>query len=290
MQELDRDLKKKILVIQKNELTEHFIYGKLSKSTKDPHNKEILSRIADDELKHHNLLKKYTNTEVTPDKLRVWQYFLISRVLGLTFGIKLMERKESNARAIYEQFSLYIAEAKRIAEEEEKHEKELIDLIDEEKLKYVGSMVLGLNDALVELTGVLAGLTLALQNTRLVASVGLITGIAASLSMSASEYLSVKSEGDKNPLKASIYTGSAYIFTVLILIFPYLFFKKLYLSLGFTILNAILIISAFTFYISIAKDMSFKKRFFEMALISLSIAALSFVIGFLVRIFLNIEV
>lgn len=88
-------------------------------------------------------------------------------------------------------------------------------------------MVLGLNDALVELTGVLAGLTLALQNTRLVAMTGFITGIAASLSMSASEYLSAKSEeGPQDPLKASIYTGSAYVLTVLFLIFPYLLFTN----------------------------------------------------------------
>jgi VIT1/CCC1 family predicted Fe2+/Mn2+ transporter len=84
----------------------------------------------------------------------------------------------------------------------------LISLIDEERLKYVSSMVLGLNDALVELTGALTGLTLALQNPRLIAIVGFITGIAASMSMAASEYLSTKQEDtEKNPLKASVYTG-----------------------------------------------------------------------------------
>ena len=68
-------------------------------------------------------------------------------------------------------------------------------MIREKQLDYVGSIVLGLNDALVELTGALAGLTLALQNTRLIAIAGLITAIAASFSMAASEYLSNKSDG-----------------------------------------------------------------------------------------------
>ncbi|MDI6704563.1 MAG: VIT1/CCC1 transporter family protein [bacterium] len=82
-------------------------------------------------------------------------------------------------------------------------------------------MVLGLNDALVELTGALAGFTFALQNTRVVAMAGLITGVAASLSMTTSEYLSTKSEGGaKSPFKASVYTGSAYVLTVMFLIFP----------------------------------------------------------------------
>jgi VIT1/CCC1 family predicted Fe2+/Mn2+ transporter len=46
----------------------------------------------------------------------------------------------------------------------------------------------------VELTGALSGLTLAFRNTRLIAMAGLITGIAASLSMAGSEYLATKSE------------------------------------------------------------------------------------------------
>ena len=53
-------------------------------------------------------------------------------------------------------------------------EKALLEMLDEERLKYVGSMVLGLNDALVELTGSLAGFTFAMQNTKLIALSGLI--------------------------------------------------------------------------------------------------------------------
>jgi len=184
-----------------------------------------------------------------------------------------------------------VPDAENIIKDEDEHEKQLIGLIDEERLRYVGSMVLGLNDALVELTGALAGLTLALQNTRLVAMAGLITGVAASLSMATSEYLSTKSEGGaKNPFKASVYTGVAYVLTVLFLIFPYLLLTVFDLCLSFTILNAIVVIFVFTFYISVAKDLSFKKRFLEMALISLGIACLTFAIGFIIRVLLNIEI
>jgi VIT1/CCC1 family predicted Fe2+/Mn2+ transporter len=118
---------------------------------------------------------------------------------------------------------------------------------------------------------------------------GLITGIAASLSMASSEYLSTRSEGAQNPFRAAVYTGSAYILTVLFLIFPYLLFRNFYFCLGFTVLNVLVVIFIFTFYISVAKDISFRSRFSEMALISLGIAALTFCIGFLVRMFLNIE-
>lgn len=288
---LDKETKETILTAQRNEITEHFIYEKLSRSIKDSHNKKILKQISSDELKHYDFWKKYTHEDVKPDKLRIWRYFLISKILGITFGIKLMEREEEKAQITYEKISSFVPDAKSIVKDENEHENQIINLIDEERLRYVGSMVLGLNDALVELTGTLAGLTFALQNTRLIAMAGLITGIAASLSMAASGYLSTRSEeGTKNPLKASIYTGSAYVLTVLFLIFPYLLFTNFYFCLGFTILNAIIVILIFTFYVSVAKDISFRKRFFEMAIISLGIAALTFGIGFVVRIFLNVDI
>lgn len=223
--------------------------------------------------------------------LKIWMYYIISRIFGISFGLKLMEKGEKKAQIKYKEISKIVPIAEEIEKDENEHEKQILELIEEEKLKYIGSMVLGLNDALVELTGALAGLTFAIQKTNLVAIAGLITGIAASLSMAASEYLSTKAEEEKKePFKASFYTGLVYILTVLFLILPYFIFSNPYTSLIFTIFSAILIIFIFTFYISIAKDIPFKKRFLEMISISLGIATLSFLIGYLVRIFLGIEI
>ncbi|MCH7758904.1 VIT1/CCC1 transporter family protein [Patescibacteria group bacterium] len=286
---LDPKIKKEILIVQRNEITEHFIYQRLARSIKNKNNKEILEHISRDELIHYNFWQKITGQKIKSDQFKIWRYFLISKILGITFGIKLMEGGEKRSQEMYKEIFSYFPNAKSFVEDEVRHEHELINMIEEDKLKYVGSIVLGLNDALVELTGALAGLTFILQNTQLIALAGLITGIAASLSMAASEYLSIKSEqSKKNPLKASLYTGLAYILTVLFLIFPYFLFTNLYFSLGFTVFNAVVIIFIFTFYTSIVKEVSFKKRFLEMALISLSIATLTFIIGFLVRKFLNI--
>lgn len=67
----------------------------------------------------------------------------------------------------------------------------------------------------------------------------MIAGIAVSLSMTASEYLSTKSEGGgQYPIKASAYTGSAYVLTVILLILPYFLFHSYLASLGLTLLNA----------------------------------------------------
>ena len=281
---LDLETRKTVLKAQGNEITEYHIYRKLASCLKEEGNKKILKEIADDELRHYNFWKKYSGRDVKPNKLKIWWYYFISRVLGLTFGVKLMEKGEEEAQVVYERISGTIPEAKKIVEDEDMHEIELINMIDEEKLEYVGSIVLGLNDALVELTGALAGFTFALQETKLIAMAGLVTGIAASLSMAASEYLSTKTEeSGKEELKASMYTGFAYLATVAFLIYPYLIFDNIYLSLGNTLVNAIIVIAFFNYYISIAKNLPFKKRFLEMASISLGVATLTFVIGFIVR-------
>ena len=163
-------------------------------------------------------------------------------------------------------------------------------MLDEDRLKYTGSIVLGLNDALVELMGVLAGLTFALQDSRYVALTGIITGFAAALSMAASEYLSTKAEpGTKNPVKAALYTGIAYLFTVVVLITPYLVLSSLYVALGTAFAAAILIIAIFNFYVSVAKDVPFRNRFFEMVFLCLGVTFLSFLAGMVVRVVFGVE-
>lgn len=288
---MNDEIKIKILSFQKNEITEYFIYSKLASIERKQKNREVLEKVASDELRHYNIWKKYTQEDVSPSRLKIWKYFIIARILGLTFGLKLMEDGEEKAQEAYEKMTSNVVEAAEILKEEDAHERELLEMIDEERLKYISSVVLGLNDALVELTGALAGLTFALANARIVATAGAITGIAASLSMAASEFLSTKAEGEgKNPVKASVYTGIAYILTVVILILPYLLFDNLLISLGIMLTNAVIIIFAFTFYISVAKGLNFRKRFLEMVSISLGVAALSFLIGLGVRALLNIEI
>lgn len=286
---MDERVKKAIFEFQKNEITEYFVYTKLAQKEKGE-NAKILQKIADEELSHYKALQKLSGQEISPSKFRIFFYSFISKLFGLTFALKLMERGEEKAQKGYGEFSELIPDAERILKEEAEHENLLIDMIDEERIGYIGSIVLGLNDALVELTGVLAGLTFALQNPRIVGLAGFITGFSASLSMAASEYLSQKSEGRENPLKASFYTGIAYIFTVLLLIFSYFLIKNPYIDLLIALFIAFLIIFIFTYFVAVVKEVSFKKTFFEMLFISFGVAFVSFLIGLLARKVLNIEV
>ncbi len=288
---MDSKLNQQLLKFQLNEITEHQIYSRLAAVIKSPGNRKVLEKIAADELKHYRIWKKYTRRDISPNGLKVGFYYFVSRIFGLTFGIKLMEQGEEDAQTHYRELKGKIKEINSFLADENAHENALIGLLDEESLQYAGSVVLGLNDALVELTGALAGLTLAFQNTRLIALSGLITGIAAALSMATSEYLSTRSEvTEKSPLKSALYTGVAYIITVTILILPYLFLDNYYLCLALTLTSAILIIAVFNYYVSVAKDQPFRARFLEMALLSLGVATLSFILGYFIRSALGVSI
>lgn len=287
---MDRKLKKALQNMQNAEMTEYYIYSNLAKKVKSKEDAEILQRIADEEYAHAKIWEGYTKEQSKPNKAKIGWYTFLATVLGYTFVLKKMEQGEDNAQKTYDLLFANYPEAKTIMEEEKSHEEELLNMLDEEKLQYVGAMVLGLNDALVELSGTLAGLTFATAQSSFVALSGLITGIAATLSMSCSNYLAEKADGNKNALKSSIYTGLAYLITVALMVIPYLLLDNVYVALGVMLAIVVLIILVFNYYISVAKNLPFKKRFLEMVVISLSVAAISFVIGLLVKRFLGIDV
>lgn len=277
--------------MQQSELTESVIYEEIAKFAKGDENKETLLRLAKEERAHYEIWKKYTGIDMKPEKAKVFKYKMIARILGFTFAVKLMENGEENAQSEYEQLAKEVEESIQIREQEEEHEHALLRMLDEERLQYVGSMVLGLNDALVELTGSLAGFTFAMQNTKLIALSGLILGISATFSMASSEFLAAKSEGRDDALKSCSYTGVAYLITVVLLIAPYLIFgnSQYILALGCMLFIVILIIAGFTYYTSVAQDQPFKSRFLEMACISIGVAVISFLVGVLAKRFLGLD-
>ncbi|MBQ6937320.1 MAG: VIT1/CCC1 transporter family protein [Clostridia bacterium] len=277
--------------MQQNELTESVIYAEIAKFAKGDKNKETLLRLSSEEKAHYEIWKKYTGLELKPQKAKIFKYKLLARILGFTFAVKLMENGEEGAQSEYALLQEEVEESVHIRAQEEEHEAALLELLDEERLQYVGSMVLGMNDALVELTGSLAGFTFAMQNTRLIALSGLIMGISATFSMASSEFLAARNEGRTDAFKSCCYTGIAYLITVALLIIPYLlmdnsnYMSALLLMIAFVIL----IIAGFTYYISVAKGERFKPRFLEMSLISIGVAIMSFFVGVLAKKFLGVD-
>jgi VIT1/CCC1 family predicted Fe2+/Mn2+ transporter len=286
---MDAKLLKIALAAQRNEITEYYVYTRLAEVCKDEKNAKILRSIGEAERRHAAFWQTKTGREVKPDGLRVFRHVFMARILGLTFVLKRMEKNEGTASKLYAGLNEAFPETKKISEEEAGHERGLLAMLDEELLQYVGSIVLGLNDALVELTGALAGFTLALGDTKIISLAGLVTGISAAFSMAASDYLSSKAEGDPRAGKSALYTGVAYFITVVLMILPYLLIASKFVSLAITLLIVITIIFLFNYYLSVAKDLNFKRRFLEMTVISMGVAAFSFFIGWVLKGVLGVD-
>ena len=291
---MDGKLLEDVLAFQREELTGQILYERLAGVIKDEKNAKTLREMSRAEGDHYRFWRKVSGRDARPYAGRVRFFYFLARTLGLTFALKLMERGEEATAEAYARTAPLVPGAEELGREEETHEDALMAMIEEERLAYMGSIVLGLNDALVELTGTLAGLTFALRNGPLVAVSGIVTGIAAAFSMAASDYLASRADGDPRAAKSALYTGAAYLGTVALLVLPYLVLPRggswIFVSLGATLSIAVLIIAAFNFYLSVAKDLDFRKRFLEMAGISLGVSAFSFLVGLAVRALFGIEI
>lgn len=269
----------------RNELTESIVYSKLAAMQPEGHNREVLAQIGRDEQSHAKRLSELIGEGGSPRRFKAAWNVLMARFCGLTFGLKLMENGEGSAGGKYRRFSAGHPELAQIAKDEDAHEVMLLDMLDDDLLNYMGAIVLGLNDALVELTGALAGFTFALANPRQIAVTGLITGLAAAMSMSASAFLSAEADvsagaSEKHPGKTAVYTGITYAITVAILIAPYLILPNSRVALAVMLASAVAIIAVFNFYLSVAKNTGFRKNFLRMVAISMLVSAVSFGIGY----------
>ncbi|MEE3315602.1 MAG: VIT1/CCC1 family protein [Candidatus Thermoplasmatota archaeon] len=293
---MEEERRSRLLKLQRMEATEAEVYRRLARMQKDPVNRSILEGISLEEERHETVIAGITGEEVRADMRKVRRQIMLARMFGFTFSVKMMEATEQDAAAEYRALGL-----DDIADEEEAHEENMIGMLDEERLRYSGSVVLGMSDALVELTGALAGLTFALQSLNLVALAGLVTGIAAAFSMGASEYLSSRAEKkSESAVKAAFFTWISYLITVLLLVSPYLLFnadspdfqglEAHVQALLCTFAIGLLIVAVFNFYVSVVEEVSFSSRFMEMTGILGVVSLISYGIGIALRGLLGVEV
>jgi VIT1/CCC1 family predicted Fe2+/Mn2+ transporter len=224
---------------------------------------------------------------------------LASRIVGPAFTIRWLERGEDKAIVAYKELladgsSLTPEQHERVREmlrEEEEHEEQLEQGVEDERRLYLGAAVLGVNDALVELTGALSGLISSIGDPKLIGFAGLIVGISASGAMAASSFLNVdlSVETNLNPRKAAAYTGLTYLIVVFGLVFPFFFLTDRHIALAITWTVAIAITAAFSYYSSVMQNESFRRRFVLMLALGLGVAVVSFGIGRVLGSVLGIE-
>lgn len=274
----------------KEELFAYRIYSALAERAAEPNGRK-LAELAEQEKSHLDFWLSVTGRSLGSVKTSRVKHALLlaaSRVLGPAFTIRWLERGEDKAIDAYKKLLSdgtltddQRTRIERMLREEQEHEAFLASGVEDDRRLYLGAAVLGLNDALVELTGGLTGLVSSISDPRLIGFAGLVVGVAAAMSMAASNFLSVDigEESDLNPRRAAAYTGTAYILVVIGLVLPFFLLGSRHAALLVSWSAAVIIIAAFSFYSSVMQGVSFRRRFGVMLLLGAGVAVVSYVIG-----------
>ncbi len=156
--------------------------------------------------------------------------------------------------------------------------------------QYTGALVLGMHDALVELSGIIAGLTFAIEDRRIIIMTGAIAAVAASLSMAAANYQAQRADNNPCAGMAAFYTGVMYVATSAMLIFPFTIIPNRFWALAIMALFAVLIIFGFNCAMGYATRQPFMKRFIEMLTICMGVSVASFAIGLAAKYFMGVTI
>ena len=73
---------KRLLSAQRNEVSEYHTYAWLAKRIQEDRNREVLHRIAKEELDHYEVFRRLAKTDVKPQKLRVFRNHGCARKLS----------------------------------------------------------------------------------------------------------------------------------------------------------------------------------------------------------------
>ena len=155
----------------------------------------------------------------------------------------------------------------------------------------LGSMVLGIHDALVSTLGLIAGLVFALTTNYVIVLTGIIASVAAALSMTASQYLAEKANGNSEcPFAQGLVTGAAYVITSTCLLMPFIFITQTFYAMGISYIIAILVIVAFNLLKTKIRSEPFWPHFLEMLIICSVVTFVAFIIGVCAKNCFNIDI
>jgi VIT1/CCC1 family predicted Fe2+/Mn2+ transporter len=274
------------LMHAQNELTEHIIYHKLAAREKNPDNKLLLEKLSLQEKTHHDFWKGLAggDKEIKPRAMGIWGTILLRDILGVTFITKFLELHEKGAVTEYQKLlpSIPLSHRKRFEEiirDEEFHERSFIGQLKEKRIAYVGFIVLGLADAIVEITGVHAGFLGVTGSTLLAGISGVIVGFAAAISMGSAAYLQAKQDTEKSPFVSAAATGVSYLCSVICLALPYFLIRTMLTAFTLSTSVGILLIAGFTYYGAVVFDRKFWSEFGEAVALMLGTAGATFVVG-----------
>ncbi|MCS7137441.1 MAG: VIT1/CCC1 family protein [Candidatus Caldarchaeum sp.] len=270
-----------------NEYKDHKVYSMLAQIEKNGDRKQLLQKLADIERSHSEFWWKYApehRPRISGLYLRLLA--MIRVFFGVTFVVKMLENHEKKTMQKYLQMIQLLDQdnperhsIERFIKEESELETSLVSSIDEAIVRYIGFVMLGLADAIIEVTGVQAGF-LGVTNSALVAGLaGLIVGTAASISMGAAAFLQARQTPKEKAIVPGMLTGIIYFITVLFIASPYFLASDLTMAFGVSITISAVLVALFSFFVSIVQNRSFRKEFFINITLLASVILVTYTIG-----------
>lgn len=269
----------------RDEYEAHHLYRALARTPMlNQRLREMFERAANDELRHYRFWSRIVgDCRSRLSMVKVFLYRVLLLLFGVTITLKVVESMEVDASRIYGDIVRARPELKdyvnRIIEDEKSHEEQFISSLDEGRVRYLGSITLGISDALIELTGIYTGSLGAFENTVNAGLTGLLAGIAASISMGIASYSQAKHEALKNPRISALYTSVAYIVVVLLLALPYFILNSIATAFIAMMLLAMAIVAYMTFYTAVLHSKKFLREFAESVVLILGVSLLLYILG-----------
>ncbi|WP_456369098.1 VIT1/CCC1 transporter family protein [Geoglobus sp.] len=309
------------LEFYREEFKDSLLYRTLADGERDEDLRREFIRIHTIEARHADFWRRFLESRgVRPERVRVgrlslWMVRLLRRI-SPALTSSLLEFNEMSA--IIKYYDFFRAYELSDGEREELREI-IVDEIEHEKFfsgkkrlfgaENVRDMVLGINDGLVEILGVVTGLSAVyVSRPDLVGMSGLVVGVAGALSMASGSFISVRSQRQVNEtrvrlkailrelrgesieveeireseLKSAIYTGTAYLCGVALPVIPYFIAETTAEALPLSLLLSAALLAIVGSLISLLSGIPLKKKAAEMLVAGMGTAFLSYLFGTLV--------
>lgn len=300
-----------------DELRDYHLYKELAEREKDKTLKSVLENMIKTEKKHMDLWAEAAGIEKPYKKrpsgislFKLYLYLGARRTLGLPFTLTLLSRNELNNLNRYENLTKgrEVSDKDRvrflsITSDERKNAVKIRSILDNYggNLNNIRSIMLGLNDGLVEVLAAVSGIAVIANSPLVVALSGMIIGISGTLSMAGGVYISSKSHGlissDKtesdsstSPNKQALYTGVFYLGGAISVVLPFIFGMSGFEGIAASLIISCAILVFASTAVAILSSTSITKRISETILISLGAVAITVALGALLRFYFGISI
>jgi VIT1/CCC1 family predicted Fe2+/Mn2+ transporter len=270
------------------------------KSRKREHARElavVFDELSETEYQHYQFWRKFSPSAVESKvgRLRLGEVVLIEAVLGAAFAIKFLQRHEKSTLEKYRSVENLIPEEdtrtfRKILKDEAEHEKMLAEQVPSTVLRYMSFIVLGLADAIVEISGIHAGSLGVYNSTELTGLAGIVAGAAASISMASAAFAQAKQGFQGSAKISAMATGLSYFANAVLLAAPYFLISKPALAMGASLTAALGVLVFTSYYNSIISGADFRRDLAELAGTMFGASVALLLLGEAIRMYFGIAI